>query len=408
MAPKRPLGLAKTKKEKVSKRQRTDLQPEDGASAEQPEAGVGAPVDVTTDDWEDLKELFSRAQVALLDDPATALPLFRGQNPREPPTAFFALYADALIHSGHIIGINSEVALEGEPDSPLAYFEAALDIVESGAEKANAGSQSGDDWKLHYSWTKALVLLARAKITQPGISGAGAPSISTVSSSSTLAGQLRRTPGSSSEDLLSIAVEHYNIAVSHIPQNLPSRRDQGAEHDIPSIRTPSKSEICCTIGTLVFDVAELLPSSERRHHWTNWAVEAFEDSRRHLGLDELQVEYNLTKGHGRALLALLPDLLGEDFDEDPNILSLPEAPKARIEVENALSLFDRARVISSTLRPNSRENDDDEELHNLLCEALLYLANLTEDNETRDALFSRAREEGVTLSESGDESDEDG
>jgi hypothetical protein len=302
--------------------------------------------------------------LVFLLDLATALPLFRGviheadriwrqcpdpsalmvsagsdeeQSPREPPTAFFVLYADALIHSGHIIGINPEVTLEGEPDSPLAYFEAALDIIESGPEKANAGSQPGDDWKLHYSWARALVLLAGAKITQPGIDEAEAHSTTTVSSSSTLGGQLRRTPGSSSEDLLSIAVEHYNIALSHIPQNFPSpRKDQGAEHDIPSIRTPSTSEVCCTVGTLIFDVAELLPSSERRRHWTNWATEAFRESRRHLGQDELQVEYNLAKGHGRALLASLPDLLGEDFDEDPNILSLPEAPKARIQVENGM------------------------------------------------------------------------
>jgi hypothetical protein len=69
MAPKRPLGLAKTKKERgnPAKRQRTDNQIEDSALSEQPDADDGAsvPADVTTDDWEDLKELFSRAQEAL-------------------------------------------------------------------------------------------------------------------------------------------------------------------------------------------------------------------------------------------------------------------------------------------------------------------------------------------------------
>ena len=70
MAPKRPLGLAKTKKERgnPAKRQRTDDHIEDIALPGVPDAdGVPAPVDVTTEDWEDLKELFSRAQGAFLE-----------------------------------------------------------------------------------------------------------------------------------------------------------------------------------------------------------------------------------------------------------------------------------------------------------------------------------------------------
>lgn len=42
-----------------------------------------------------------------------------------------------------------------------------------------------------------------------------------------------------------------------------------------------------------------------------------------------------------------------------------------------------------------------------LSEALICLANVTEDNKIRDALFARVKEEGVDISESEDEPEDD-
>ncbi|GAW08537.1 hypothetical protein LENED_010598 [Lentinula edodes] len=144
------------------------------------------------EDWEDLKDLFSKAVEQYEgNDASDALPLIRGvihechrfllfyqdpsvlfsiphnipghspealtppdeRQPRdwtverstepidkafpnckcvEPPTAFHAIFGTALFLFGNLVAQDPSVALEGEPDSPSQYWLAALDVFETG------------------------------------------------------------------------------------------------------------------------------------------------------------------------------------------------------------------------------------------------------------------------------------
>jgi len=195
---KRPLGLSKSKGKAsaapTSKKQKIAHEAEDSQSLE--------------DDWEDLQELFARANTAFIrggtycisnppsSSPAHpnnldllgALPLLRGvvhecdriqRNAGEEElkklaalesshagrtnshSSFFSLYADALLHMGLIIGHEPELIVEGEPDSAESYFEAAKTLL----DERWPNKQQIDDVRLQFTWANVLLLLANVVVS---------------------------------------------------------------------------------------------------------------------------------------------------------------------------------------------------------------------------------------------------
>ncbi|KAJ3988653.1 hypothetical protein F5890DRAFT_1471276 [Lentinula detonsa] len=182
------------------------------------------------EDWEDLKDLFSKAVEQYEgNDASDALPLIRGvvhechrfllfyQDPSvlfsiphnipghsldavtppderiprdwtvktlaepidksfphckcvEPPTAFHAIFGTALFLFGNLVAQDPSVALEGEPDSPSQYWLAALDVFETGENlptlTSGRSSNLPEDWRMAIVWGRTLVCLADNTITR--------------------------------------------------------------------------------------------------------------------------------------------------------------------------------------------------------------------------------------------------
>ncbi len=206
MPPKRAVGLAKTNKLKKAhdpepKRRRTD----GGEELEvHPEL-----VQVTSEDWGDLKELYARSKDAadegdvqfgdhiiacstcssraIPEGPAKALHLFRGVlhecdriirnfpdpsqiiieeastlantfDPYSLPSSFHSLYANAILDIGTVIGKDPDFSIEGEPDALEDYLNAAFEIL--GASAAQHQTTDKHDWAHNFAWMKGLLLLA--------------------------------------------------------------------------------------------------------------------------------------------------------------------------------------------------------------------------------------------------------
>jgi len=186
MPPKRAVGLAKTNKAKKAqegpeaKKRRTDGGDEIEA---EPEA-----VQVSFEDWGDLKELYARAKDAADEEgPTKALPLLRGvlhecdriirncpdpshaiieeastlsnsSDPYSMPSSFHSLYANAILDIGTIIGKDPEFSIEGEPLLLEDYLSAAFEIL--GVSAAKHQTADKHDWAHNFAWMNGLLLLA--------------------------------------------------------------------------------------------------------------------------------------------------------------------------------------------------------------------------------------------------------
>ncbi|KAE9405388.1 hypothetical protein BT96DRAFT_852748, partial [Gymnopus androsaceus JB14] len=188
----------------------------DTASLAQKGSQMNSKATCDYEDWEDLKDLFSKAiEQYEGEDASDALPLIRGvihechrfllfyQDPSvlfsdptnipghspqtltppderihrdwsaessmgstdgkafpnckcvEPPTAFHAIFGTALFLLGNLVAQNPSVALEGEPSSPSQYWLAALDVFETGENLPTR--TSGKSANLPEDWRMAIV-----------------------------------------------------------------------------------------------------------------------------------------------------------------------------------------------------------------------------------------------------------
>ncbi|KAJ3774523.1 hypothetical protein FB446DRAFT_639701 [Lentinula raphanica] len=73
----------------------------------------------------------------------------------EPPTAFHAIFGTALFLFGNLVAQDPSVVLEGEPDSPSQYWLAALDVFETGENLPTR--TSGRSANLPEDWRMAIV-----------------------------------------------------------------------------------------------------------------------------------------------------------------------------------------------------------------------------------------------------------
>ncbi|KAF5373933.1 hypothetical protein D9758_000880 [Tetrapyrgos nigripes] len=175
------------------------------------------------EDWLDLKELFAKAvEQYERDDASEALPLIRGvihechrfllfyqdpsvlftnpniaptspqtltppeerlsrdwteaehgavgYNRTEHPTAFHAILGTALFLFGNLIAQDQSLTLQGEPDVPLPYWFAALDVFETGenlpSKTSGRGGDYPEDWRMAIVWGRTLVCIADEKINR--------------------------------------------------------------------------------------------------------------------------------------------------------------------------------------------------------------------------------------------------
>ncbi|TCD71717.1 hypothetical protein EIP91_005483 [Steccherinum ochraceum] len=146
-----------------------------------------------------------------------------------------------------------------------------------------------------------------------------------------------------------------------------------------------------TIASEVLGVAERLPSATHREYWAIWADSVFNQMKMEADIDVWRGP--VTRARGRCWL-VVGSARAEEMEDalergDTSVLGSADAEEAREALSMAISFFERAKG-SATVQPD----EDTEDISPLLTEALITLANLTQDENKREELYSRAQAEG--------------
>ncbi|KAH9958834.1 hypothetical protein BC827DRAFT_541589 [Russula dissimulans] len=328
----------------------------------------------------------------------------QSQNRRyhDSPTALHAVLGIALFFFGNIIAQNPSLALSREPTTPTPYWRAALDVFNAGENlpcQTRGADPTDDDgnehnWRLAIVWGRTLVALAHdaTKHSPPPSPATARPSpraapypprypprspLAAIVAMHTAGGGLahaRATPA----ELLTLAADQFTRGIFHMPHTPIASRGPHA---------------LFTIASEVLAVAERLDGAETRRRWAVWADAVFVQMCSKVDVvgawracvDVARGRCSLVIGRARAD-GLEDRLEGGDL----GVLLSKEAEEARAGLFMAISLFDRARGFVSTAESLETALVDTKPW---LAEALLSLANLTTDQNAREASYARAQAE---------------
>lgn len=364
----------------------------------------------------------------------------------ELPTAFHAILGTSLFLFGNLIAQDSSLALEGEPTNPALYWLTALDVFEMGENLPSRTSGTGytdypEDWRMAIIWGRTLVCLAddlanrKIRARQQGEDPHGVyldveePNWPHGSPFHAIAAQrhpiMQRMSfvAATPNDLLVLAADQFSRGIFHMPHEkrppslqpimgLPSAatsehgwspsRSQSASESPMFLTLPemddqfSRAKELHTIASEVLLVAEKLETASERHHWANWADSVFNQMKMESGRDAciLQSRGRCRLIAGAAFVEAIEAALER---EEMDVLRSDEAMDAREDLSMAIDFFERAKVNegeeSRAKAPDASVDADSRELRLLLTEALVTLANLTEDTGSREVLYARAEAE---------------
>ncbi|KAG6828502.1 hypothetical protein H0H92_007778 [Tricholoma furcatifolium] len=442
----------------------------------------------TYEDWEDLKDLFSQAADQYENaEPAEALPIMRGvihechrfmlaypdpsvlftnppkqragtpaegssillsstkdkkgyvlskcnldlrpirKFPRksvELPTAMHVILGTVLFMFGNLIAQDPSQAAEGEPDIPVLYWLAALDVFDTGenlpCRTSGLGIEYPEDWQMSVTWGRTLLCIADEMVTRDerdkkeGPSDAPtvaqlmtedqdwppeSPFATIVNRRPLYAGRMAMTTVTPNE-LLIFAADHFSRGIFRMPH---SNKGQSL---LPE--SFSRAKNIFQIGTEMLNVAEKLPLATERHTWALWADGVYEVMKAE---DTDAWREPINRARGRCWV-IMGSSLYEAFEaameeSDEGITDSPEAKKSRNALLKALAFLERAKN-SVTAEPLDEEKKA--ELQELLAETLLHLGNLAPTQEEQEAYYARAQEEGgkdYLMDEDEDDNDGD-
>jgi hypothetical protein len=362
-----------------------------------------------------------------------------------------AVLGVALFLFGNLIAQNSTLAISREPTAPDFYWRAALDVFDAGDNlpshtTGNNFTNPGhpDDWRMAIAWGRTLVALAYhlTKSTKAAHSPPSSPS-SPLSPShqrfpqrSPLAAiAAMHTPSfahASAHELLTLAADQFSRGIFHMPhtpgsQSYARKQTWGS----PPLFGFSRPSELFTLASEVLIVAERLDGAEERRKWAVWSDALFHQM--HMEADVDTWRARVVSARGRCSLAIgsaHADELEDALERgDRRVLRSKEAEEARSALamgvclsflgrrivsdhRTAISFFDRAKGSASTESPETSLADmqplvssyifplsflffsSDLSFFEQLAEALLSLANLTADEDAREALYARAKAEG--------------
>ncbi|KAF8470284.1 hypothetical protein DFH94DRAFT_637821 [Russula ochroleuca] len=366
-------------------------------------------------------------------------------HPIESPSALHAVLGVALFLFGNIIAQNPSLALPREPTTPSPYWLAALDVFNAGDSlpcqtdgthvypynAPGTADISADDWRVAIAWGRTLVALAHeatkrssspspppspatARAWLPPASAHASPHSPTSSSpppryqprSPIAAITMLRTPGlihatrASAPELLTLAADQFSRGIFHMPHNNSQPHNNSTDTlSPPPSSSPSSSgaaarrpHVLFSIASEVLGVAERLGDAEARRRWAKWADEVFLQMHMEADVDAWRARVGVARGRcwlvvGSARVDEMEDKLERG---DGSVLLSKEAEDARAGLSTSISFFDRAKRSAST----ESSEPSLENMQPWFAEALLSLANLTADEEAREALYARAQVEG--------------
>ena len=359
----------------------------------------------------------------------------------ELPTAFHALLGTSLFLFGNLIAQEPSLALEGEPTNPALYWLTALDVFETGENLPSRTSGTGydypEDWRMAIIWGRTLVCLAddlsnrQIQARQAGEEPQGVflnmeePNWPSRSPFHAIAAQ--RHPitqrmsfvAATPNDLLVLAADQFSRGIFHMPHekrspSLPimgssaatSEPGSSSPYSKSSSESPmlltlpeiddhfSRAKELHTIASEVLLVAEKLEVPSERLHWANWADSVFSQMKMESGRDVLRSRGRCRLIAGAAFVEAIEAALER---EEMDVLGSEEATDAREDLSMAIDFFERAKIKEGEelhgKAPEATVEGDSRELRLLLTEALVTLANLTEDTSHREALYTRAKTE---------------
>lgn len=374
----------------------------------------------------------------------------------ELPTAFHALLGTALFLFGNLIAQEPSLALEGEPTDPVFYWLAAVDVFQIGENlpSRTSGMKREDvreDWHMSVIWGRTLVCLADDLVShqiQAKREGKDPsdifldieePEWPRESLFHAIATQrhpiLRRMCFSTAtpNDLLVLAMDQFSRGILHMPHKPKSHSwptvwsaapmssasrlsapsfsmEKGTLPTIPGQEDQfSRPRELYTIASDVLLVAEKLDTPSERHYWANWADSVF-------GLMKMEADRNawcslILRSRGRCRL-IVGSAYADEMETalergEMDVLKSEEAEEAREDLSLAIGYFEEIKTKEGEDRGS--DANDDSELRLLLVEALVTLANLTEDAHQREALYTRAKSEagsGMDLDFDPDDGDD--
>lgn len=374
---------------------------------------------------------------ALRADPKAAS-VHRRRRPKERPGAFHALFASTLFFLGNLLAQDPSIPLPDEPSAPSDYWLAALDVFQTGenlptltsgtASHASGFADLTEDWRMAVTWGRTLVCLADDKLTHSlrlaKERAAGdfcvLPSASPFSlaepkwpADSPLAAIASSRPpvsrrvslySATAHDIMVLAMDQFSRGIFHMPHvAYPASHNPTSAITLPSPLTrqlsppqlsPSTPEFSrprelFTIASEVLGVAERLPDGAQRAYWAGWADSVLTQMEMEAAHGHEAWRAPVTAARGRCWL-VIGSARSEELEAaleagDVQVLDGADAREAREGLAMAVSFFERVRAAEGA----SREED----VKPLLAEALFTLANLTQEENKREELYSRAQAE---------------
>ncbi|KAG6889757.1 hypothetical protein C0995_014684 [Termitomyces sp. Mi166 len=333
------------------------------------------------------------------------------------PTAFHLILGTVLFMFGSLIDQDPTQAAPGEPDTPLPYWLAALDVFETGENlpirTSGYGPEVPDDWQMAIVWGRTFVALAEQMVTRQLEShkeGASATyDGATVSEflaedpewppESPFSVIVRRRPpltqrmtlsSASPNELMVFAMDQFSRGIFRMPHQVHQAQilPLGAE-------TFSRAKELFQIASDVLSVAEKLMLPTERHFWATWADGIFNQMKMEADMDAWRGPIN--RARGRCWL-VVGTARAEEFEaameeSDGSLADSKEAREARDGLLKALAFFERAKG-SAAANHEELGDEDAQELRKLLAETLLDLGNLAPTKEEQEKYYTRAKEEG--------------
>ncbi|KAJ8090411.1 hypothetical protein PM082_019009 [Marasmius tenuissimus] len=230
----------------------------------------------------------------------------------ELPTAFHAIFGTALFLFGNLIAQDPTLTLPGEPNSPMAYWTAAIDVFETGENLPTRthglnACDAPEDWRMAVVWGRTLVCLADERVTRLREDGESEESEESQSQQQqqqpehhhhheedtpfTIIAQ-RRPPltnrtsliTASPTHLLKLAMDQFSRGIFHMPHPEHEQQPSKSSSSCPSSSKPksskedlnfSRAKELYTLASEVLLVSEKLPQASERRYWANWADSIF-------------------------------------------------------------------------------------------------------------------------------------
>ena len=372
----------------------------------------------------------------------------RRRRPKERPGAFHALFGSTLFFLGNLVAQDPSIPLPDEPTAASDYWLAALDVFQTGENLPAltggiAGHASGfadltEDWRMAVTWGRTLICLADEKLTHslrlakeratgdycvlPSASpfsliepkwSKDSPFAAIASSRPPVSRRITLY-SATAHDVMVLAMDQFSRGIFHMPHvTYPASHNPASSVSLPAnslLASPlltrqlsppqlttagapefSRPRELFTIASEVLGVAERLPDGSQRAYWAGWADSVFTQMEMEAAHGHEAWRAPVTAARGRCWL-----VMGSAHSEEleaaleagkVEVLDSADAREARDGLAMAVSFFERAKAAEGAAAA------EEEDVKPLLAEALFTLANLTQEENKREELYSRAQAE---------------